>query len=51
MDTPCPACDGHAEPLGAWGRYVCYRCRDCGWTFQAEPELDEPCLGNFEETK
>lgn len=40
--TPeCPQCGGHAEPLGALGSLMHYRCRQCGWTF-SEPAQAEP---------
>lgn len=44
--TPCPACDGQGEPLGALGSLMHYRCRQCGWTWsepaQAEPATPRP---------
>ena len=32
-DAQCPECDGPAEPLGALGNLMHYRCRDCGAQF------------------
>jgi tRNA(Ile2) C34 agmatinyltransferase TiaS len=32
-------CHGTGEPLGALGKLMWYRCRQCGWTFP-EKELD-----------
>ena len=29
----CPKCEGEAVPLGALGKLMWYRCRDCGIDF------------------
>ena len=38
----CPACNnGHASVLGALGRLIWYRCRDCGAEYSHEAPEDD----------
>lgn len=48
--TPCPACDGLGEPLGALGSLMHYRCRQCGWTFSDPAPTPPPRKGRAKTT-
>jgi tRNA(Ile2) C34 agmatinyltransferase TiaS len=37
----CPKCDGPPIVLGSLGAVCHYRCRDCGWVYQAPPPEEQ----------
>lgn len=39
--TDCPACGGHAEPLGLLGTRLHLMCRDCGAQVSVEIDTNE----------
>ena len=37
--SPCPVCPGLGHELGALGRLIHFRCRDCGMQFSQDAAL------------